>query len=133
MSGDMRQVFEGFPLADEKERIFHFVLPHEDGLRLNPMDMGEGFADRNRYNGSSVRGSREVIMEELRENLRSQGYDLRSNAAFVDVDIIATLQKIMEHNMDFYKTDFQYDVDKLREAAEDRGGCLSDKALSRYL
>ena len=38
------------------------------------------------------------------------------------MDVIATLQKIMEHNTDFFQTDFQYDVEKLREAAEDRGG-----------
>lgn len=84
--------------------------------------MGMDFSDRNRHNGSSVRGSREEIIAELRENLKTQGYNLRPNAAFIDVDVIATLQKIMEHNTDFYQTDFQYDVEKLREAAEDRGG-----------
>lgn len=61
-------------------------------------------------------------MAELRENLKAQGYSLRPNAAFVDVDVIATLQKIMEHNTDFYQTDFKYDMETLREAAEDRGG-----------
>lgn len=123
MTGDLRQVFDGIPLEDElSERIFHFVLPHEGGLRLIPVDMGEEFADRNRYNGGSVRGSREEIIAELRENLKTQGYNLRPNAAFIDVDVIATLRKIMEHNTDFYQTDFQYDVETLREAAEDRGG-----------
>ena len=108
MSGDLRQVFDGVSPKDEQsEGTFHFVLPHEDGLRLVPMDMGTEFAEKNRYNGTSVRGSREEIMAELRENLKAQGYSLRPNAAFVDVDVIATLQKIMEHNTDFYQTDFK--------------------------
>lgn len=122
VTGDIRQIFEGLPLAGEEEGTFHFVLPHEDGLRVVPVDMGTEFADRKRYNGDSVRGSREEITAELRENLKSQGYSLRSNAAFVDVDVLSTLQKIVEHNTDFYQTDFRYDVKKLREAAEDRGG-----------
>lgn len=123
ISGDLRQIFEELPLDDgQMENKIHFALPHQDGLRIVTVDMGEGFADRNRYNGSSVRGSREEIISELRETLKAQGYALRSNAAFADVDVIATLQKIMEHNTDFFQTDFQYDVEKLREAAEDRGG-----------
>lgn len=123
ISGDLRQIFEELPLDDgQMENKIHFALPHQDGLRIVTVDMGEGFADRNRYNGSSVRGSREEIISELRETLKAQGYALRSNAVFADVDVIATLQKIMEHNTDFFQTDFQYDVEKLREAAEDRGG-----------
>nr|WP_217937100.1 hypothetical protein [Enterocloster clostridioformis] len=123
IAGDLRQIFEGLPLDDGKtENNIHFALPHQDRLRLITVDMGEGFTDRNRYNGSSVRGSREEITAELREALKAQGYALHSNAAFVDVDVIATLQKIMERNTDFYQTDFQYDVETLREAAEDRGG-----------
>lgn len=123
VSGDLRQIFEGVSPADEQpEGTFQFVLPHEDGLRLVPVDMGTEFADRNRHNGTSVRGPREEIMAELRENLKAQGYSLRPNAAFVDVDVIATLQKIMEHNTDFYQTDFKYDMETLREAAGDRGG-----------
>ncbi len=132
VSDDLRQVFDGIPLEDgQSERIFHFVLPHEGGLRLIPVDMGEEFADRNRHNGGSVRGSREEIIAELRENLKTQGYNLRPNAAFIDVDVIATLRKIMEHNTDFYQTDFQYDVETLREAAEDRGGCRNFFWLTR--
>lgn len=123
ISGDLRQIFEVLPLDDgQTENKIHFALPHQDGLRIVTVDMGEGFADRNHYNGSSVRGSREEITAELREALKAQGYALHSNAAFVDVDVIATLQKIMEHNTNFYQTDFQYDVEKLRETAEDRGG-----------
>lgn len=123
VSGDLRQIFEGVSLTDEQpEGTFQFVLPHEDGLRLIPVDMGTEFVDRNRYNGTSVRGSREEIIAELRENLKTQGYSLRPSAAFVDVDVIATMQKIMEHNTDFYQTDFKYDMETLREAAEDRGG-----------
>ena len=132
VSGDLRQIFEGIPPADEQpEGTFHFALPHEGGLRLIPVDMGTDFSDRNRYNGTSVRGSREEIIAELRENLKTQGYSLRPNAAFIDVDVIATLQKIMEHNTDFYQTDFRYDVEKLREAVEDRGGCRNFFWLTR--
>lgn len=70
-------------------------------------------------------------MSELRENLKAQGYSLRPNAIFEGVDVIATLKKIMEHNTDFYQTDFRYDVEKLREAAEDRGGYRSFFWLTR--
>lgn len=123
VSGNLRQIIEGISPADEQpEGTFQFVLPHEDGLRLVPVDMGTEFTNRNRYNGTSVRGSREEIIAELRENLKTQGYSLRPNAAFVDVDVIATMQKIMEHNTDFYQTDFKYDMETLREVAEDRGG-----------
>lgn len=75
MSGDLRQIFESLPLKDEQqEDTFHFTLPNQDGLRLVTVDMGEGFADRNRYNGGSVRGLREEITAELREALKAQGY-----------------------------------------------------------
>ena len=132
VSGDLQQIFEGLPLEDEQqEDRLHFVLPYQEGVRLVTVDMGEGFADRNRYNGSSVRGSRQEITAELREALKAQGYALHSNAAFMEVDVIATLQKIMEHNTDFFQTDFQYDVEKLREAAGDRGGYRSFFWLTR--
>lgn len=124
VSGDVRQIFEELPILDgqEPDTPVQFVLPQGDNLNLYTVDMGRDFRDRNRYNGTSVRGPREDIVAELRESLKTQGYSLRSNAAFVDVDVLATLQKIMEHNTDFYQTDFRYDVETLREAAEDRGG-----------
>lgn len=129
VEGDMRRVFEELPTADEGK--INFVLPHSDGLRLYRVDMGEDFSYRNRHNGESVRGSREEIMADLREAVKAQGYSLRGNAAFQKVNILETLQTIMEHNTDFYQTDFQYDKEKLREAAEDRGGAREFFWMSR--
>lgn len=119
--GNLRDIFEAVPSGEEQpESICHFVLPHGNGLRLFSMDMGENFAERNRYNGSSVRGSREQIIAELRDELKGQSYALRSNACFLNVDVLETLKKIMEQNTDYYQSDFRYDAEKLREAAADR-------------
>jgi len=119
--GNLRDIFEAVPSGVEQpESICNFVLPHSNGLRLFSVDMGENFADRNRHNGSSVRGRREDIMAELRDELKGQGYALRSNASFLNVDVLETLQKIMEQNTDYYQSDFRYDVEKLRSSAADR-------------
>ena len=118
---DMRRVFEEIRSVDyQPESVCNFVLPQSKGLRLFRVDMGEDFVYRNRHNGCSVRGSREEIMAELREVLKGQGYHLYGNAHFQNVDVLETLQKIVEHNTDYYKTDFQYDIEKLGEAAADR-------------
>ena len=118
---DMRRVFEEIRSVDyQPESVCNFVLPQSKGLRLFRVDMGEDFAYRNRHNGCSVRGSREEIMAELREVLKGQGYHLYGNAHFQNVDVLETLQKIVEHNTDYYQTDFKYDIEKLREAAADR-------------
>jgi hypothetical protein len=117
----MRRVFEEIRSVDyQPESVCNFVFPQSKGLRLFRVDMGEDFAYRNRHNGCSVRGSREEIMAELREVLKGQGYHLYGNAHFENVDVLETLQKIVEHNTDYYKTDFKYDMEKLREAAADR-------------
>ena len=121
VEGDMRRIFSEIRSGEEQpESICNFVLPHSNGLRLFTVDMGEDFAEKNRHNGCSVRGSREQIMSELRDTLKGQGYHLYGNAHFQNVDVLETLQKIMEHNTDYYQSDFQYDVTKLREAAADR-------------
>lgn len=121
VEGDMSRVFEEIRTAThQSEPVCNFVLPQSKGLRLFRVDMGEDFAYRNQYNGCSVRGSREEIMAELREELKGQGYHLYGNAHFENVDVLATLQKIVEHNTDYYQTDFQYDAEKLRAAAADR-------------
>ena len=124
VDGDMRRVFGEISTAhdDQSESLINFVLPHSAGLKLHTVDMGGDFVERNRHNGSSVRGSKEKIMAELREAVKAQGYSLHGNASFLEEDVLATMQKIMEHNTDFYQTDFQYDVKQIREAAEDRGG-----------
>ena len=121
VEGDIRRIFSEIRSGEEQpESICNFVLPHSNGLRLLTVDMGEDFAEKNRHNGCSVRGSREQIMAELRDTLKGQGYHLYGNASFLNVDVLETLQKIMEHNTDYYQSDFQYDVTKLREAAADR-------------
>ncbi len=121
VEGDMRRIFSEIRSGDEQpESICNFVLPQSKGLRLFRVDMGEDFANRNRHNGCSVRGSREQIMAELRDMLKGQGYHLYGNAHFQNVDVLETLQKIVEHNTDYYQTDFKYDVEKLPQAAADR-------------
>lgn len=121
VSGDMRRVFEEIRSAGRQpEGMCNFILPHGTALRLYAVDMGADFAERNRYNGSSVRGTRQDIMAELQENLKAQGYNLRYNACFLNVDVLETLQKIVEHNTKYYQTDFQYDIEQLKEAAGDR-------------
>lgn len=42
---------------------------------------------------------------------------MRSLAKFENVNVTETLQKIMEHNTEFYQSDFLYDVDMIRKAA----------------
>lgn len=121
IEGDVRRVFDEIRIGeDQPESICNFVFPQSDGLKLFSVDMGTGFTERNRHNGTSIRGSREEIIAELREVLKGQGYSLHGNASFLNVDVLETLRKIMEHNTDYYQTDFQYDVDMLREAAGDR-------------
>ena len=63
VEGDIRQIFSEIRSGEEQpESICNFVLPHSNGLRLLTVDMGEDFAEKNRHNGCSVRGSREQIM-----------------------------------------------------------------------
>ena len=119
---DLRSVFEGIPLTGNTESgRLNFILPDScGGLCVRTKDMGSDFPRRNQYNGESMEGTREEMLAELRESLQRQGYRLRPNACFQDVDVLETLQKIMEQNTSFYQTDFKYDWEMLREAAEDR-------------
>ena len=113
IDGDMRSVFDEIPSDNgQPNAAINFLLPHSGGLKLIAVDMGENFREDHRHNGGSVRGSREEIMAELRENLKSQGYHFRPNASFFNVDVLATLREIMEKNTDFYQTDFRYDIEK---------------------
>lgn len=94
VEGDIRQIFSEIRSGEEQpESICNFVLPHSNGLRLLTVDMGEDFAEKNRHNGCSVRGSREQIMSGLRDTLKGQGYHLYGNASFLNVDVLETLQK----------------------------------------
>ena len=119
---DLRSVFEGIPFPDDTGNgRLNFILPDScGGLCVRAKDMDPGFSQRNRYNGESVEGTREEMLAQLRESLQKQGYHFRPNACFQDVDVLETLQKIMEHNTSFFQTDFAYDREMLREAAEDR-------------
>lgn len=119
---DLRSLFEGIPFRKDVEKgRMNFILPDSyGGLCVRTKDMGRDFADRNRYNGEAIEGTREEMMAELRERLRKQGYHFRPNACFRNVDVVETLRKIMEHNTSFYQTDFAYDREMFREAAEDK-------------
>lgn len=119
---DLRSVFEGIlPAENTGNGRMNFILPDScGGLCVRTKDMGSDFSQRNRYNGESMEGTREEMLAELRESLQRQGYHFRPNACFQNVDVLETLQKIMEHNTSFYQTDFKYDREMLREAAGDR-------------
>jgi hypothetical protein len=43
---------------------------------------------------------------------------LKQYARFENVDVIDTLRKIMQHNTEYYQTDFEYDIRQLTDAAE---------------
>ncbi len=119
---DLRSVFEGILSAENTGNgQMNFILPDScGGLCVRVKDMGSDFSQRNRYNGESMEGTREEMLAELRESLQRQGYHFRPNACFQNVDVLETLQKIMEHNTSFFQTDFSYDREMLREAAGDR-------------
>lgn len=46
---------------------------------------------------------------------------MRNLAKFENVNVIEILQKIMEHNTEFYQSDFAYDVDAIKKAAKSGG------------
>lgn len=119
---DLRGVFAGIPLREGMENgRMNFILPDSrGGLCVRTKDMGSDFSQRNQYNGASMEGTREEMLAELRESLQRQGYHFRPNACFQNVDVLETLQKIMEHNTSFFQTDFARDQEMLREAAGDR-------------
>lgn len=56
---------------------------------------------------------------------------IKSGSKFENVDIIGVLRKIMEHNTEHYRTDFDYDVKMLEHAAADRQGGRGFLWLSR--
>jgi len=107
---------------DQSKSMINFVLPHGNGLKLYMVDMGEDFIKNNRFNGSSIRGTGNAVVKELHDSLKKQGYGLQDCASFRDVDVISTLQKIVNHNTYYYQTDFSFDQDTLRKAAEERNG-----------
>lgn len=123
VAGDMGKVFrELSAVADQPESMINFVLPYGGNLKLYTVDMGEDFIKNNRFNGASVRGTENDIVKELYDGLKNQGYGLQNRASFHKVDVIATLQEIVNHNTYYYQTDFSYDQDILRKAAEERNG-----------
>ncbi len=132
-SGSWEDIFEALPMAGTyAEDTLYFVLPHSGDLWLVPTDMGKGFCAEHRFNGESMQGEREEIMTQLQENLRQQGYRFRPNACFSHVDVLKTLQKIMEHNTSYYWTDFDYDREMLLKAAKDRNAHKQFFWMSRH-
>jgi len=130
--GNIRQIFERVPSTEHQSKdVCNFVLPHGEELKLLTVDMGTDFREKHRHNGSSVRGTREEIIAELRQTFKKQGYDFRSNASFMNVDVLETLQKVVDHNTNYYQTDFEYDKEMLREAAGEKYGNRHFLWLSR--
>lgn len=96
----------------------NFILPDNGKLRLYKVDQGRDFVKQRRLNGTGCRGTKEEVMAQVKESLRARGYHPRSCACFRDVDVLKTLQKIMEHNTEYYQTDFRYDREALTAAAK---------------
>ncbi|MDE7327769.1 MAG: hypothetical protein K2N63_16075 [Lachnospiraceae bacterium] len=96
----------------------NFILPDNGKLRLYKTDRGRDFVKQRRLNGRSCRGTKEEVMAQVKESLRARGYHPRFCACFRDVDVIKTLQKIMEHNTEYYQTDFRYDRETLTAAKD---------------
>lgn len=122
VEGDMARVFGEIAPALNSKTICNVILPDSKELKLFRVDMGEEFMQRMAYNGTSTQGTKAEIMEALQTELHSRGFTPRPNAYFHNVDILATLQKIVDQNTDFYRTDFEYDRAALTKAAENRNG-----------
>ncbi len=132
-SGSWEDIFDSLPMAKSSaEDTLYFVLPCGEELRLVSADMGDGFCADHRFNGESMQGTRENIMAQLRDNLRQQGYHFHPSACFMKVDVLKTLQKIMEYNTNYYQTDFDYDREMLLEAAKDRNAHKAFFWISRH-
>lgn len=133
VAGSLDELFAGLPVMEpQMEGRTNFVLPDNGQLRLLPVDMGSDFTERKRLNGMSFHGTRAEIMAQMKESLWQRGYHPRPNACFRDVDVPETLQKIMEHNTDYYQTDFGYDRETLQKAAEREGAPQHFFWLSRH-
>ncbi|MCI8645051.1 MAG: hypothetical protein HFG79_16585 [Lachnospiraceae bacterium] len=120
-AGCLEDVFLGLPVMDAAmEGRTNFILPDNGKLRLCKLDKGREFVKQRQFNGTGYRGTQPEVMAQMRESLWGRGYHPRPCACFRDVDVLKTLQKIMEHNTEYYQTDFQYDRETLTDAAKDR-------------
>jgi len=118
--GSLTGLVSGLPVMDAgMEGRTNFILPDNGKLRLYKTDRGRDFVKQRRLNGTGCRGKKEEVMAQVKESLRARGYQPRSCACFRDVDVLKTLQKIMEHNTEYYQTDFRYDRETLTAAAKD--------------
>ena len=99
----------------------NFILPDNGKLRFWGMDNGRDFAKRVQFNRTDCHGTQEEVMAQLLDKLRERGYQPRPNACFRNVDILGTLQKIMEHNTEYHQTDFRHDREMLLDAMEKEG------------
>lgn len=123
VEGDMARVFgEITPTTQHNKTVCNIILPDSKELKLFCADMGEEFMQRMVYNGTTTQGTKAEIMAALETELHSRGFTPRPNAYFQNIDILATLQKIVDQNTDFYRTDFGYDKEMLTKAAESRNG-----------
>lgn len=123
IEGDLARVFdEVAPVYPGNKSLCNIILPDSKNLKLFRTDMGMEFMERRSYNGTTTQGTKAEIMAALQEELHSRGYTPRPNAYFHNVDVLSTLQKIVDQNTDFYRTDFGYDREMLTKAAESRNG-----------
>ena len=97
----------------------NFILPDNGKLQLYKMDKGREFVKQEQFNGTSFHGTKEEVTAQIQESLQGRGYHPRPCACFLDVDVLKTLQKIMEHNTEYHQTDFPYDRETLMAAAKD--------------
>lgn len=132
IEGDMLRVFDEItPVGLRGESVCNIILPDSKNLKLFRVDMNENFMNRRSYGGTTIRGTKDEIMAALGAELHSRGFTKRPNSLFWNVDVLETLQKIVDQNTDFYRTDFEYDREMLQKAAENRNGNKQFMWLSR--
>ena len=122
MLDNLEKMVSQLPVVDAgMEGRTNFILSDNGKLRFWRMDKGRDFAKRVQFNGTGCHGTQEEVVAQLLERLKEQGFHPRPNACFRNVDILGTLQKIMEHNTEYHQTDFRYDREMLLDAMEKEG------------
>lgn len=115
------ELVSGLPVMDAgMEGRTNFILPDNGKLRRYEMDRGKEFLKQKQFCKIDYRGTQEEVMERMQVSLKFWGYHQRPCVCFRDVDVLKTLQKIMEHNTEYHQRDFQYDRETLIDAAKDK-------------
>ncbi|MCI8529475.1 MAG: hypothetical protein HFH82_10045 [Lachnospiraceae bacterium] len=115
---NLSDLFERIPLVGTQAKgKMNFIILQGPMMQLITKDMGENFVELNLYNGKNIVGTQKEIMEMLQDSLQKQGCNFQNNAFLKNVDVLETLEKIVECNTDYYQSDFRYDRNILLEAA----------------